>query len=136
MDFMSAVITSEDTVGLPEAARRLGLHRATVNDMVRSGRLTAHREGAHWRVCVRDLEDFARGYVKPPNAPATRGSRLPASTPQLLELLREFGTASPTELAALVGLHEGNVRKHLRLLELEGLVLRRQDGEWELGQER
>jgi excisionase family DNA binding protein len=129
---MSAIETEEDSVGLPEAAERLGVHRATVNDMVRSGRLPGHREGAHWRVNRRVFEEFAAGYVKPPNAPARRPRGLPTSAPAVLDLLAEFGSASPAELAPLLGLHEGNVRKHLRLLEHAELVRRRPDAEWEL----
>jgi excisionase family DNA binding protein len=129
---MTAIETEEATVGLPEAADRLGVHRATVNDMVRSGRLPAHREGAHWRIDRAVFEQFASSYVKPPNAPARRPRGLPTSAPRLLELLQEFGSASAAELAPLVDLHEGNVRKHLCLLELTGEIRRRPDGEWEL----
>ncbi|HEX9993514.1 MAG TPA: helix-turn-helix domain-containing protein [Acidimicrobiales bacterium] len=129
---MTAIETEHATVGLPEAADRLGVHRATVNDMVRSGRLPAHREGAHWRIDRKALEQFASTYVKPPNAPARRPRGLPTSAPALLKLLEEFGSASAAELAPLLDLHEGNVRKHLRLLEHSGQVRRRPDGEWEV----
>jgi excisionase family DNA binding protein len=129
---MTTIETEAATVGLPEAADRLGVHRATVNDMVRSGRLPAHREGAHWRIDRQVFEQFAASYVKPPNAPARRARGIPTSAPALLALLGEFGSASAAELAPLLGLHEGNVRKHLRLLEHEGHVRRRPDGEWEL----
>lgn len=129
---MTAIETAHATVGLPEAADRLGVHRATVNDMVRSGRLPARREGAHWRIDRETFEEFACAYVKPPNAPARRPRGIPSSAPALLELLREFGSASAAELAPLLNLHEGNVRKHLRLLEHGGQVRRRPDGEWEL----
>jgi excisionase family DNA binding protein len=122
----------EDTIGLPEAAERLGIHRATVNDMVRSGRLPALRDGAHWRIDRTVFESFAAEYVKPANAPATRERQLPQSTPEIMALLQEFGSASAGELVPFLGLHEGNVRKHLRLLELAGLVQRRPDGQWEL----
>ncbi|MDP8931005.1 MAG: helix-turn-helix domain-containing protein [Actinomycetota bacterium] len=129
---MTAIETADGTLGLPEAADRLGVHRATVNDMVRSGRLPAHRDGAHWRIDRAVFEEFASTYVKPPNAPARRPRGMPTSTPALFELLREFGSASAEELAPLLDLHDGNVRKHLRLLEHQGHVRRRPDGEWEL----
>ena len=119
-------------VGLPEAAQRLGVHRATVNDMVIEGRLHATRDGAHWRIDRQELEEFAATYVKPRNAPPTRPRGLPASTELITELLVEFESASAAELAPLLELHEGNVRKHLRLLEVAGKVRRRSDGEWEL----
>jgi excisionase family DNA binding protein len=129
---MTAIEIEDATVGLPEAADRLGVHRATVNGMVRSGRLPAHRDGAHWRIDREVFERFASTYIKPPNAPARRPRGIPASAPALLELLREFGSASAAELAPLLDLHEGNVRKHLRLLEHDGQVRRRTDGEWEI----
>jgi len=131
-DFMSALNTYEDSLGLPEAAERLDVHRATINDMVQSGRLPAWRQGAHWRIDRQVFEDFAARYVKPPNAPARRVDHRPSSTPAMLALLREFDSASPAELAPFLDLGVGNVRKHLRLLEREGLVRRRPDGEWEL----
>lgn len=108
------------------------MHRATVNDLVRCGRLPAERHGAHWRIDRGVFEEFAAKYVKPANAPARRPRGLPASAPALLEFLAEFDSASAAELAPLLELHEGNVRKHLRLLEHAGLVRLRPDGEWEL----
>jgi excisionase family DNA binding protein len=119
-------------VGLPEVAERLGVHRATVNDMVRAGRLRAHRVGACWQVEVDDLEAFAKGYVRPSNAPNRRERALPASTGKIIALLGEFGSADAIEVSVLVGLHEGTVRKHLRLMERAGLVFPLPTGQWEL----
>ena len=127
---MSDLAVAHDTVGLPEAAKVLGVHRATVNDMVVSGRLPAERDGAHWRVQRADLLAFAESYVKPANAPATRDRRLPASASDILDLLESWEAANAEELAPLLELHPGNVRKHLRLMEHEGLVSRRADGQW------
>lgn len=129
---MTSQIDHDDFVGLPEVAERLGVHRATVNDMVRAGRLPATREGAHWLVRRTDLEDFASKYVRPSNAPTPRSSTLPTTAPRILELLTEFGSASALELTPLLGIHEGNVRKHLRLMEVGGLVKPGQDGQWRL----
>lgn len=121
----------EKWVGLPEVADVLGLHRATVNDWVRRRRLKARRRGAHWFVLRSDLEALAADYSRPRNAPPRRESPiLPTSAPRIVELLREFGSASALELAPLLDLHEGNVRKHLRLMEHEGLVRRQPDGQW------
>lgn len=121
----------ETLVGLPEAARILGVHRATVNDMVREGRLAAGRDGARWMIRADDLERFAASYVRPPNAPPhrVRGGLLESSR-SVLEWLAEFENASAVELAQVIDLHEGNVRKHLRILETKGLVDRRGDGSW------
>ena len=119
-------------VGLPAVAERLGVHRATVNDMVRSGRLPAHRSGAHWMVWPSDLEAFAATYVRPSNAPSRRPAALPETWPEIQKLLMEFESASAGELAPFLLLHEGNVRKHLRLLEVAGVVRRGADGQWRL----
>ncbi|HXY44201.1 MAG TPA: helix-turn-helix domain-containing protein, partial [Acidimicrobiales bacterium] len=40
---------------LQEAAERLGVHYMTVYRYVRTGRLPARREGAHWRIDSGDL---------------------------------------------------------------------------------
>ena len=129
---MTWQIDQEEHVGLPEVAERLGVHRATVNDMVRDGRLDAVREGAHWLVRRADLEAFATTYVRPSNAPTRRVSTLPSTAPEIVALLDDFGSASATELAPLIRIDEGNVRKHLRLMEVAGVVARRPDGQWSL----
>lgn len=123
---------TDEFVGLPEVAERLGVHRATVNDMARRGRLPAQRDGAHWLVRRSDLDRFAAEYVRPSNAPSRRDHSMPTSAPRICELLREFDSADAAELAILLDLHEGNVRKHLRLMEVAGIVLRRPDGQWVL----
>lgn len=127
---MSVAASEDEFAGLPEVAERLGVHRATVNDMVRDGRLPAVRSGAHWFVRREHLDAFAAAYVRPPNAPARRTPGLPPTRDKIVELLEEFGSASALELAPFLELHEGNVRKHLRLLEIARVVRRRPDGEW------
>ena len=129
---MTSQTEHDEFVGLPEVAERLGIHRATVNDMVRSGRLPATRDGAHWLVRRTDLEDFASAYVRPSNAPTPRSSTLPSTAPKILELLAEFESASVLELTPLLAIHEGNVRKHLRLMEVAGLVTPGRDAQWRL----
>ena len=129
---MTSQIDHDDCVGLPEVAERLGVHRATVNDMVRDGRLPATRDGAHWLVRRVDLDEFASTYVRPSNAPTPRASTLPTTAPKISELLTEFGSASALELTPLLEIHEGNVRKHLRLMEAAGLVASGRDGQWHL----
>ena len=122
----------QSLVGLPEVAEVLGVHRATVNDMVRCKRLRAERRGAHWMVKKSDLDEFASSYVRPPNAPNRRSSALPPAAAAILAFISDFGAASAGELAPLLELHEGNVRKHLRLMEVAGLVMRQADGQWHL----
>lgn len=47
-----------------------------------------------------------------------------------LDALRCLGPASADELAAYLGLHPGNVRKHLRILAETRDVTRLSDGQW------
>lgn len=129
----SAIAERTDLVGLPEAADRLGVHRATVNDMVKEGRLPAERDGAHWLIRRDDLELFAAAYVRPRNAPPQRKhGGLLETTQEVLDWLADFGEATVAELDQVVDLHEGNIRKHLRILEAKDLAVRGPDGMWRL----
>lgn len=119
-----------DYVGLPEAAQVLGVHRATVNDMVLHGRLEAIRDGVQWLIPRANLEEFAASYVRPPNAPPRRSETLPQTSTDIVRLLADFHSASASELAPFLKVHEGNIRKHLRLMERAGVVRREADGQW------
>ncbi len=123
-----------ELVGLPEAATRLGLHRATVNAMVHAGRLPATRYGAHWFVRRPDLESFAQSYVRPPNSPwaPAKPSEPSPIRQQIVTLLTEWDEATVEELARVIDVHIGNIRKHLRFLEADGLAIRSVKGEWRL----
>jgi excisionase family DNA binding protein len=118
-------------VSLPAAAERLSLHRATVNEMVQSGRLPATRVGAHWFVARTDLDAFAATYRRPRNAPR-RIPRKPLVAPEILATLADWGDATVAELAAVIDMHEGNIRKHLCLAEADGLAERDEFGRWSL----
>jgi excisionase family DNA binding protein len=117
-------------VSLPEAAAVLGVHRATVNDMVLSRRLRARMRRGRWYVDQTDLEAFAATYERPSNAPPRRPDNLSPGGKEVLELIREFGEATVSELNEIVQLHEGNIRKQLRILMARGLVERSDDGRW------
>lgn len=118
-------------VGLPKAAERLGLHRATVNDMVRDGRIPARRIGAHWFIDVDDLERFASSYERPRNAPR-RLPRKVQPAPEILAVLSDWGSATVSELGVVVEMHQGNIRKHLCIAEAQGLVQRDEYSRWTL----
>lgn len=47
-------------------------------------------------------------------------------------MLREYGPASPSELAELLAKDAGNVRKHLAILAARGAAERLSDGQWVL----
>jgi len=126
-----ATSLKNELVGLPEAARRLNLHRATVNDMVQAGRIPAQRRGPHWFIERQDLEEFAATYERPRNAPR-RFPREPEVSSKILECLAEWEEATVAELAAVVDMHEGTIRKHLCMGEAQGLVARDEYSRWRL----
>ena len=118
-------------LGLPEVAKRLGLHRATVNDMVHDGRIPACRIGPHWYIDENDFENFALSYERPRNSPR-RAPRRVEPSPEIIALIGEWGEASVAEIQEIVQLHEGNIRKHLCIAEAQGLAERDEHGRWRL----
>lgn len=121
-------------ISLPEVAERVGLHRATVNQMVHDGRLPAERVGPRWFVRASDFREFRDSYRRPPNAPERAPAR-PRPSVEVLGLLREWRDASVAELAEVTPMHIGNIRKHLRLAESQGLAYRDDTGSWHLTEE-
>lgn len=121
----------EELISLPEVAERVGLHRATVNQMVHDGRLPAERVGPGWFVRASDFREFRESYRRPPNAPKRAPVR-PRPSVEILRLLGEWRDASVAELAEVVPMHIGNIRKHLRLAESQGLAYRDDAGSWHL----
>jgi excisionase family DNA binding protein len=116
-------------IGLPQAAERLGLHRATVNDMVHEGRIPARRIGPHWFIETGDLERFASDYRRPRNSPR-RLPRAVKPSAEILALLGDWGSATAAELREVVDMHEGNIRKHLCIAEAQGLAERDEYSRW------
>jgi excisionase family DNA binding protein len=122
-----------ELVSLPEAAEYLGLHRATVNDMIISGRLRGYRLGAHWYVRRPELEIFKRAYRRPRGSP--RRGAVEASaywTQEILRWLLHWSEATSAELDRVLDLHVGNIRKYLALAEKDSLVTRDEYGLWSL----
>ncbi len=117
-------------LGLPDAARRLGIDRSSLNRLVREGRFAAQRIGPHWYVDPAVLDEFAASY-----RPARhRRTKHPTneSREQVARLLADWQEATADELAVGVGLHPGNVRKHLVILEAAGAAERDDSALWRL----
>jgi excisionase family DNA binding protein len=129
-----ATPATEDRVGLPAAARYLGLHRATVNEMVREGRIPADRDGAHWFIRRDDLVAFKNSYQRPQNAPRRRpkSQALSDTAMEIVVRLGDWKDATVAELAEVVGVHDGNVRKNLSILQARGLAVSDENGSWGL----
>lgn len=65
----------ETSIGLREAAKRLGVHYMTVYRYVRIGQLPAERIGATWRVDVKDLERLRNPDLRPSRSGPSREHR-------------------------------------------------------------
>ncbi len=117
-------------LGLPDAAGRLGIERSSLNRLVREGRIAAQRIGPHWYIDPAVLDEFASSY-----RPARhRRTRHPTneSREQVARLLADWQEGTADELAVGIGLHPGNVRKHLVILEAAGVAERDDSGFWRL----
>jgi excisionase family DNA binding protein len=121
-------------IGLEEAAAIIGVHRATVNEMIRDGRLPAERIGPHWFVERPAVETFAQAYVRPKSAPKRHPSNTTRGmwTEEILSYLNEWHNATVSELQSVVNLHPGNIRKYLALAEADGLTQRDEYSDWSL----
>jgi excisionase family DNA binding protein len=129
----SALVDVSQLVGLKAAAEQLGVHRATVNEMVHDGRLRGIRVGPHWYIRQSDLDRFAKTYERPKNAPRRRDSgEAQRWLSIILSWLDDWHSASAAELDRVVDLHIGNIRKYLCLAERDGLVRRDDFGVWTL----
>jgi excisionase family DNA binding protein len=123
----------EDLLSLPDAAQVLGLHRATVNNMVLCGRLKGYRLGPHWYLRRSEVELFRSGYDRPKTSPRRVAREVKAYwTNELLRWLLHWHDATSAELKTVVDLHIGNIRKYLALAEHDGLVTRDDCGRWAL----
>jgi excisionase family DNA binding protein len=110
-----------------EAARLLGVTRVSVHSSVIEGRLPAQRIDGRWYINQTDVEAYR------PRLPSTAGTKrvgpLNDSARRLLALLGEWGSSKADELAVVVELHPGNVRKGLAIAEKLGYVTR-EGHEW------
>ena len=121
-----------DLVGLTEAARHLGVSSKTVRELVHHGRLPARRLGPLWYVERQVLEEFAETYQPRRLKRSPRSTSNTDSRERVARLLAEWQAATADELAVGIGLHPGNVRKHLLILASAGVAERDDEGLWHL----
>jgi excisionase family DNA binding protein len=128
------VAQDEEWISLPEAARRLGVHRTAVNTMILDGRLQGRRDGPYWKVRLDQFEAFAASYVRPPNVPVPvrDAYALPPVAERALGWLARWETASTTELGEVMTDAPGNVRKATDILRSRNLAERDEHGSWAL----
>lgn len=91
-------MASRETIGLREAANKLGVHYQTAYQWVRRGELPAHQIGRQYVIAVSSLEAFRQAR----QAPVPPASRVPR---------RGFSAALPRFHAALVGGDEATARR-------------------------
>lgn len=116
-------------LGTTDVARRLGVKRATVTELVARGSLPALRLADRWYVEASDLDAFAKTYTPRKRTANSRNAR---NRQAVMQTLADWHEATAAEIAQAVELHPGNVRKHLVLMEKAGLTARVGEGLWTL----
>ena len=111
-----------------EVAAIIGCDRMTLNRRLLDGSVPGWRtDNGHWVLNEEGLE-VANSVIHP----KPRIRKACKTCDQLGDLLHSWETGSVAELTPVMGIHEGNVRKHLNHLAARGLAIRRLDGDWEL----
>jgi excisionase family DNA binding protein len=134
MSFAEFSDPDREWLGLPEVARRLGVHRTAVNAMILDGRLDGEREGPYWRVRLDTFEQFAANYTRPPNVPVPQRDpdALPPVADRTLRWLARWGSATTRELGEVMTDAPGNIRKATDILRSRALAQRDEAGSWSL----
>ena len=110
-----------------EAGELVGRSEAAVRSALCRGVLPGERGRDFWLVRAADVVAWAR------HTPPGHGRRLARPrTEEVFQLLTEWGSASAEEIATVMSLHVGNVRKFLAILAAEGRAERRDNGQWVL----
>ncbi len=109
-----------------EAAKITGRTQDTIRHMINLGALGATRVEGRWYIDPDVLLAW--------NKQARRYDHIerPRAYDRAAELLKEYHSITPEELATLTGVHVGNARKHLALLAAQGRAERLSDGQWVL----
>jgi len=108
-----------------EAGELVGRSEAAVRSALCRGVLPGERGRDFWLVRAGDAIAWAR------HTPPGHGRRLARPrTEEVFQLLTEWGSASAEEIATVMSLHVGNVRKFLAILAASGRAERREDGQW------
>ncbi len=103
-----------------------------MSQLVRDRRLPARRLGQLFYVEREVLEEFAKTYQPRRLKRTARQNSNTDSREKVARLLAEWQSATADELAVGIGLHPGNVRKHLVILASAGVAERDDEGLWRL----
>jgi Helix-turn-helix domain len=121
---MSFVVDDSDLLTTRQAAELVGRQPDSVKRALNHGLIPGRRIDGFWRVRREDVLawDARASRYSYPNR--KRGYDRAA------EMLAEYGSVTPAELAELLMVHVGNARKHLAILGNQGRAHRHDDGEW------
>jgi hypothetical protein len=122
-------MSSDRLLTTTEAGRLVGRGGPVVRKACSYGSLpgTKDTNGFWW---VRE-DDLRAWHARAPHGQGRRP--LPrARTDDVAALLADWGSGSSDEVARAVGVHVGNARKWLKILETEGRAQRLEDGQWVL----
>lgn len=106
-----------------EAARILGLHPAYVRTITKQGKIPAQRIDGQWQLALNDVVAYRR-QLKPTLRSRTSNRLLAPSAVRSLQLLQEWGSAEAEQLALVIEVHPGNIRKGLAIAEKLGFAAR------------
>lgn len=115
----------EDLITTTEAAQLINRSPNAVRTLVQHGRLRYVGLNEQRRPLLSKASVLAWYATHPAKPGKTRRPWL-----DTLGALRGLGPATSDELAAYLGLHPGNVRKHLRILAETRDAIRLSDGQW------
>jgi len=118
---------TDELLSTAEAAHIVQRAQDTIRAAIHKGLLPAVKnpDNSTWRVRRSDLVAWSD------RAGRIAVNRLRPSQ-QIAELLATYDSADATELATIMGIHPGNVRKHLAILAAQGQAERQDDGQWVL----
>jgi hypothetical protein len=119
------LMPQQDWVTTTEAAKITGRSQDAVRRAINDHYLEATNEIGRWYIERSTLMAWDKRARR-------RDLGKPRAYERTAELLEEYYSVSPEELATLAGIHVGNARKHLALLAAEGRVERLDDGQWVL----
>lgn len=111
-----------------EAAAMIGCDRTTLNRRLLDGSVPGTRNAAGKWMLDADGVAVAKSVIHP----VPRSPRGCLTCHQIGDLLYSWGTGMVSEITPVMGIHDGNVRKHLNRLSAQGLAIRRHDGAWQL----
>jgi len=121
---MSFGLDDSDLLTTRQAAELVGRQPDSVKRALNHGVIPGRRIDGFWHVRREDVLAWDARACRQPSRTSKRAYDRAA------ELLGEYGSVTPDELAQLLMIHVGNARKHLAILGNQARAHRHDDGEW------